>query len=61
LHHSQWGGVVQTGTLAKFSTMAGRVERAAPLLGEHTDELLARHLGYDRDRIADLRRRGVVK
>jgi crotonobetainyl-CoA:carnitine CoA-transferase CaiB-like acyl-CoA transferase len=61
LHHSQWGGVVQTGTLAKFSTMAGRVERAAPLLGEHTDELLARHLGYDRDRIADLRRRGIVK
>ncbi len=61
LHHSQWGGVVQTGTLAKFSAMPGRVERAAPLLGEHTDELLARHLGYDRDRIADLRRRGIVK
>ena len=61
LHHSQWGGVAQTGTLAKFSAMPGRVERAAPLLGEHTDELLARHLGYDRDRIADLRRRGIVK
>jgi crotonobetainyl-CoA:carnitine CoA-transferase CaiB-like acyl-CoA transferase len=37
------------------------VERAAPLLGEHTDELLARHLGYNGDRIADLRRRGIVK
>ena len=39
----------------------GRVEHAAPLLGEHTDEILARHLGYDRERIADLRRRGIVK
>ena len=61
LHHSQWGGVVQTGPLAKFSAMAGKVEHAAPLLGEHTDELLARHLGYDRERIADLRRRGILK
>src|SRR5262249_10658407 len=46
LHHSQWGGVVQTGTLAKFSEMPARVERAAPLLGEHTDETLGRYLGY---------------
>jgi crotonobetainyl-CoA:carnitine CoA-transferase CaiB-like acyl-CoA transferase len=61
LHHSQWGGVVQTGTLAKLSAMPGRVEHAAPLLGEHTDELLARHFGYDRERIADLHRRRVVK
>jgi crotonobetainyl-CoA:carnitine CoA-transferase CaiB-like acyl-CoA transferase len=61
LHHSRWGGVVQTGTLAKFSAMPSKVERAAPLLGEHTDELLARHLGYDQERIASLRRGGIVK
>src|SRR6185437_13955756 len=45
LHHSQWGTVVQTGTLAKFSAMRGKVDQAAPLLGEHTDDILARHLG----------------
>jgi crotonobetainyl-CoA:carnitine CoA-transferase CaiB-like acyl-CoA transferase len=61
LRHSQWGGVVQTGTLAKFSATPGKVEQAAPLLGEHTDEILARYLGYDRERIAGLRRRGIVK
>jgi crotonobetainyl-CoA:carnitine CoA-transferase CaiB-like acyl-CoA transferase len=61
LHHSQWGVVMQTGTLAKFSAMPGRVEHAAPLLGEHTDEILAHHLGYDRERIAALRRRGILK
>jgi len=61
LDHSQWGTVVQTGTLAKFSAMPGKVEHAAPLLGEHTDEIIARHLGYDRERVADLHRRGIVK
>ena len=61
LRHSQWGTVVQTGTLAKFSAMPGKVEHAAPLLGEHTDEILARYLGYGRERIEDLRRRGIVR
>jgi crotonobetainyl-CoA:carnitine CoA-transferase CaiB-like acyl-CoA transferase len=61
LHHSQWCAVVQTGILAKFSATPGKAEHAAPLLGEHTDELLARHLGYDRERIAGLRRRGILK
>ena len=61
LHHSQWGGVVQTGTLAKFSSMPGKVEHAAPLLGEHTDEILAHHLGYDRERIDGLRSRGILR
>jgi crotonobetainyl-CoA:carnitine CoA-transferase CaiB-like acyl-CoA transferase len=61
LHHAQWGAVVQTGALAKFSAMAAKVEHAAPLLGEHSDELLERYLGYDRERIAGLRRRGIVK
>ena len=53
--------VVQTGTLAKFSATPGKVEHAAPLLGEHTDEILARYLGYGRERIEDLRRRGIVR
>jgi crotonobetainyl-CoA:carnitine CoA-transferase CaiB-like acyl-CoA transferase len=35
------------------------VRGRAPLLGEHTDRILA-GLGFDPDDIADLRRRGVV-
>jgi crotonobetainyl-CoA:carnitine CoA-transferase CaiB-like acyl-CoA transferase len=61
LHHSEWGTVVQTGLLAKFSATPGRVERAAPLLGEHTDEILKSYLDYDDGRIAELRRRGIIK
>lgn len=61
LHHSQWGGVVQTGRLIRFSATPGKIERAAPLLGEHTDQILGQHLGYDSERIGALHRRGIVK
>jgi crotonobetainyl-CoA:carnitine CoA-transferase CaiB-like acyl-CoA transferase len=59
--HSQWGRVQQTGVLAKFSATPARVERAAPLLGEHTDEILASLLGHDAAKISELRRRSIVK
>jgi formyl-CoA transferase len=32
----------------------------APLLGEHTDEVLAKLLGYSSEAIAELRASGVV-
>ncbi len=59
--HSQWGPVVQTGVLAKFSRAVPSVPRAAPMLGEHTGEILSQYLGYDSGRIAELRNRGVIK
>ncbi len=61
LSHSQWGRVKQTGLLTKFSATPGMIERAAPLLGEHTDEILREYLGYSPDRIATLRAAGIVK
>lgn len=36
-----------------------RIRLPTPQLGEHTDDVLAQ-LGYDRDAVADLRKRGVV-
>jgi crotonobetainyl-CoA:carnitine CoA-transferase CaiB-like acyl-CoA transferase len=61
LSHSQWGRVKQTGMLAKFSATPGAIDRAAPMLGEHTDEILREYLGYSSERIAELRTARIVK
>ncbi len=61
LSHSEWGKVWQTGMLMKFSETQGRIERAAPLHGEHTDEILRDYLGFDDERLAGLRARGIIK
>jgi crotonobetainyl-CoA:carnitine CoA-transferase CaiB-like acyl-CoA transferase len=61
LNHSQWGKVWQTGMLMKFSATPGRIERAAPMHGEHSDEVLREFLGYDSAATAALRARGIIK
>jgi CoA:oxalate CoA-transferase len=48
------------GVPMKLSDTPGAVECAGPKLGEHTEEILASLLGYGEDRIAELRREGVV-
>ena len=61
LSHSQWGKVWQTGMLMKFSATPGRIERAAPMHGEHSDEVLREFLGYDSATTSALRSRGIIK
>ena len=43
----------------RLSETPGSIRRRAPLLGEHTDEILA-SLGYSREAIAALREKAVV-
>ncbi len=45
--------------LVRFSRSATKAD-AGCMLGQHTDALL-REIGYDDDRIADLRKRDVVR
>lgn len=53
-------GTVQTiGLPVKFSETPGGVQHAAPLLGQHTSEVL-KELGYSPDEIADLAERGIA-
>ncbi len=53
------GIVSQVGHLAKFSNGA-RGLSAAPLLGEHSEKVLAEFLGYDADKVAHLREMGII-
>jgi formyl-CoA transferase len=61
LTHSDWGRVRQTGTLMQFGGSPATIERAAPTLGEHTDEVLREYLGYAPEKIAALRAARIVK
>ena len=53
------GTVPQVVSPMRFRENPLSFDRAPPLLGQHTDELLA-ELGYDADRIAALRAVGAV-
>jgi crotonobetainyl-CoA:carnitine CoA-transferase CaiB-like acyl-CoA transferase len=57
--HPVWGTVHQTGQLVKFSRTPGLIGPVAPLLGQHTQEVL-RQAGISEGRIAGLLRRGIV-
>lgn len=57
--HPEAGKVKQVGIGPKFSETPGAVRSPAPAPGTHTDEVLA-SIGYDAERIAALRERGVV-
>jgi crotonobetainyl-CoA:carnitine CoA-transferase CaiB-like acyl-CoA transferase len=57
--HPILGQVRQFGNLITFSDTPGRQERAAPMVGQHSREILA-ELGYDDAAADDLHARGVV-
>ncbi len=57
---ADWGEFHQTGTLVKYASTPVRIERPAPQLGEHTEEILRSTLGYAPERIEALRAAGVI-
>jgi len=59
VEHPRIGRLRQTGVPVKLSETPGAVRRPPPLLGEHTDRILA-ELGYDAEAVATLRRERVV-
>jgi formyl-CoA transferase/CoA:oxalate CoA-transferase len=60
LEHPTAGRTAVLGTPLKLSDTPGSVRRAPPLLGEHTQAVLASDLGYAPGRIEELRRQGVI-
>jgi crotonobetainyl-CoA:carnitine CoA-transferase CaiB-like acyl-CoA transferase len=59
IDHPKMGKSNLIGSPINLSDTPAQFFRPAPLLGEHTDEILER-LGYDGDAIKDLRASGVV-
>ena len=59
VEHSELGPVPTVGFPVKFSETPGSVVRGAPLLGEHTREVLT-ELGYTRRQVDRLVREGAV-
>jgi crotonobetainyl-CoA:carnitine CoA-transferase CaiB-like acyl-CoA transferase len=57
--HPAFGVLRQVGVPLQFSSTPGSIRSAPPLLGEHTDEVLA-EIGYGAGEVAALRERGAV-
>jgi crotonobetainyl-CoA:carnitine CoA-transferase CaiB-like acyl-CoA transferase len=57
--HPTEGRIKAPGFPIRFSKTPSRVERGAPLTGQHTREVLT-EAGYDADRIESLRNAGVI-
>ena len=60
LEHATIGPLKMLGVPVKLSDTAGSVRTPPPTLGQHTDAVLARDLGYSADAIAGLRRQNVI-
>lgn len=59
--HPQVGKVRMPGNPIKMTGMEGTISKPAPMLGEHTDDVLSKLLGLDAAAIAALRAAGAVK
>ena len=58
--HPTYGPLKVTGTPLKLSETPGRVERHAPLPGEHNEEIFGRLLGHSKDELARWHDEGVI-
>ena len=58
--HTVAGKVKLVGVPVKLSETPGSVREPAPLLGQHTDEVLHEYLGMNDAEISALRHEGVI-
>lgn len=60
LDHPEAGKLRYPAVPFKLSKTPLKFQRAAPLLGEHNEEIYCRWLGYSREDLAQMRRTGVI-
>jgi crotonobetainyl-CoA:carnitine CoA-transferase CaiB-like acyl-CoA transferase len=59
IEHPKMGNIKLVGNAVDMSRTPPGIDRPPPMLGEHTEEILA-SLGYDNGAIASLREKGVI-
>jgi formyl-CoA transferase len=60
VEHPTAGPMKMIGPVAKMSGTPATIQSAPPMLGQHTDDILADLLGMSEDTRAELRERGVI-
>lgn len=60
LKHPVAGDMKVPGIPIKMSKTPGAVETPAPLLGQHTEEILSELLGYSKEQVAQLQAKGAI-
>ena len=58
--HPQQGPTDMVGVPVALSEPPGNIRRVAPELGEHTEEILTEVLGWDWDKVGELREKKVI-
>lgn len=58
--HDKFDGLIVPGSPLKSTGSTDIPATRAPTLGENTDEVLSRVLGYDSSRLSELRRRSII-
>ncbi|MBI2846853.1 MAG: CoA transferase [Chloroflexi bacterium] len=60
VEHSEAGRFKYPGYPYKFSKTPWRLERPAPLLGQHNEEVYCKRMGYSKEEMVKLRQTGVI-
>jgi len=60
IRHPTVGEISQIGIPMMFSETSPEIKSPPPILGEHSNEVLGKLLGYEARRIAELRKEGIV-
>jgi succinate--hydroxymethylglutarate CoA-transferase len=60
INHPTAGPIKLAGIPVKYSGTKAEIRTPPPVLGEHTDEILSKMLGYDAAKRDELRAKGVI-
>ncbi|HUA32378.1 MAG TPA: CoA transferase [Candidatus Binataceae bacterium] len=61
VHDRILGDFQVPGFALRFSEFPKRLDLEAPLLGEHNEEVLTNYIGYSRDQVQELQKKGILR